>query len=88
LQIEVDRIADQITLAESCLQSFEAQLVFLKEAFLEGWGNETIINGPNYREYVSVHAAIDDFPLVRAHLANKLEVAERALAEFERTLKE
>ena len=88
LQLEVDRIADEISHAESTLQNFKAQLASLKELFLEGWGNPAVteVGGPNYREWVRLQAAIDDFPRVRTFLAKKLEAAQRALSESERTL--
>ena len=42
--------------------------------------------GPNYLEVVKHRIALGDFPRVMAHLEKKLERAQKALVEFERTL--
>ncbi len=89
LQLEVDRIEDEITHAESTLSQFKVQLASLSELFLEGWGNPAVteIGGPHYKDFVSFKAAIDDFPRVKTQLAKRLEMAQRELTEFERTIK-
>jgi chromosome segregation ATPase len=87
LQSEVDTIADKSVQAEAQLQSFKAQLAELREFILDGWAHPQLPEGPNYIQIARLQAAVDDFPRVKAYLAAKLEVAERALAEFEQTLK-
>jgi len=92
LQIDVERAADQLTMAEGQLHAFKATLAALRGALLESWGNTSIIayhgaDGPNYSDVVRIQAAVDDWPRVRAHLSAKVETAQKALANFSLNLR-
>ena len=84
LNFEVDRHADELARADGYFHTFEAQLAGLKNRFLDVWGDENSEFGPNYREIISLEAAIADFPRVRKHIVAKLDAAQAALNAFER----
>lgn len=84
LTFEIDRHADELARADNYFHTFEAQLAGLKTRFLDVWGDENSEFGPNYREIISLEAAIADYPRVRKHIVAKLDAAQATLNAFER----
>ena len=89
LQLEVERVSDELALAESVRGNYKSQLSELEALFLNAWGDPAVyenFGGPNYREVAVLRVAIEDYPRVRDFLMVKLARAQAALAEFERQL--
>ena len=86
LQVEIEKIQDEIIHAKSTFSAFQAQLASLEKMRLDAWGNPAVtgIGVPSYIDIVNLRIALTDWPRVEAHLAKKLERAQKALSEFER----
>ena len=87
LHKSVDLYADQLVMADSQFAVFQNRVATLRTALLTVWGRVeyngmTILDSQSYASLTAAENAIADYPRVRAHLAAKLDEAERALAKF------
>jgi len=85
----VDNAFTQLNDANAQAAAFQAQISQLTAYSLDAWGKteyngQTILTGFHYSTVANAERALQDWPRIREHLTQKLELAQAALAEFER----